>query len=217
MGKIIFWNVDTQKDFVDKDGKLSIVGADTIRKNLAELTNLAYEYKIRVVNTADYHLPNDKEISDNPDFKTTFPPHCLIMSDGAEFIKETNPKMITNGDIVEPYYTIDWVADFLHPEIKSVRNIIIRKNHFDVFEGNSLTDKVLEILKPDIVVVYGVATNVCVNFAVLGLRKRGYTVLVVTDAIKELPNLDVEKIYDNWKKQNVSFINVEAIKKLLEK
>ena len=214
MGKIIFWNVDTQKDFMNKDGKLSIAGADTIRKNLEELTDLARKYKIRVVNTVDYHLPNDKEISDNPDFKTTFPPHCLMMSDGAKFIKETDPKR----DIDDTYYIVAWVADFIHAEeIKYARNIIIRKNHFDVFEGNSLTDKVLELLKPDIVVVYGVATNVCVNFAVLGLRKRGYTVLVVTDAIKELPNLDVEKIYDNWRKQNVSFINVETIKKLLKK
>ena len=53
--KIIFWNVDTQKDFMNKDGKLYVQGAEEIKSNLKRLTNLAKAYNITVVNTGDYH------------------------------------------------------------------------------------------------------------------------------------------------------------------
>ncbi|NQU88116.1 MAG: cysteine hydrolase, partial [Mariniphaga sp.] len=48
--KILFWNVDTQKDFIDPDGKLYVPGAELIKGNLNVLTELAIKNKIRVVN-----------------------------------------------------------------------------------------------------------------------------------------------------------------------
>ena len=65
----LFWNIDTQKDFILPTGKLYIKGAEDIIPNLNTLTTLAKKHKIKVVNTGDYHTPKDKEISDKPDFK----------------------------------------------------------------------------------------------------------------------------------------------------
>ena len=62
--KIIFWAVDCQKDFIEPPGALYVEGAETIKPNLKKLTEFAKENNIFVVNTADYHFPDDKELSE---------------------------------------------------------------------------------------------------------------------------------------------------------
>ncbi len=68
-------------------------------------------------------------------------------------------------------------------------------------------------MTPEKIFVYGVATNVCVDFAVIGLAKRGYKVFVIEDAIKELPNIPTP--FEAWKEQGITFINAEEITKYL--
>ena len=218
MTKTIFWNVDTQYDFMKPDGKLSIPGAMEIEGNLEYLTALAAGRGITVVNTADYHSRYSREISETPDFKTTFPPHCLEGTLGAEFIEATKP--------VGPY-TIPWLGmdegywkEPIPPDpakIQKHRNIVIYKDEFDAFHptGAPYTDKVLQLLAPQRAIVYGVATNVCVDFAVKGLLQRGVVVYVPTDAIKELPNLPLEEVLDSWKQLGATLIKTNEVSKYL--
>lgn len=195
--RILFWNVDTQIDFMNSKGKLYVQDAEEIIPNLEKLTDLAENYGIKVVNTCDYHMQDDKEISDTPDFKTTFPAHCMAGTTGQGFMGATYPKGFDDN-----YYIVNYLDEAIYKyKINRSRNIILYKNHFDIFQGNKHIEEVLRHLKPDIVVVYGVATNVCVNFAVLGLLERNIKVIVVKDAIKELPNLPVEEIYNNWREK----------------
>ncbi len=73
MSNTLFWNVDTQYDFMNDDpnaeyaGKLPVPGATEIKSELESLTDLAEQEGIQVVNTADWHHPSDDEISDDPD------------------------------------------------------------------------------------------------------------------------------------------------------
>ncbi len=195
----IYWNVDTQYDFMRDDdehkGALPVPGAKAIEANLERLTEHAYMRDIMVVNTADWHTKDSKELSTTPDYKTTFPPHCLIGTKGARFVPATEPK--------DSYKPVDWRhASFLWPDrpiIELTNNIVIYKDDFDVFKGNPHTEKVLQCLSPDHAIVYGVCTNVCVHYAVKGLLERGVNVTVVKDAIKELPGLPLESLIDGWK------------------
>ncbi len=205
---LLFWNVDTQFDFVSPNGKLYVQGAELVKQKWKKLTYLAAEKLIRVINTADFHYPNSAELDSSPDFINTFPPHCMANTRGAEYIEETEP----NNPIV-----FDWdkkyksVSDKLREEY---RNIVIRKDAFDVFKGNPFTESILEFLSPRIVVVYGVTTNVCVNDAVVGLSSRVEKVYVVEDAIKELPNIPLP--FENWKKLGVELIQLNELEKLLK-
>ena len=178
---ILFWNVDTQKDFIQTDGALSVTDAQNIVPNLARLTQLAADYNLQVVNTADWHYAHSAELSTNPDFVHTYPPHCLADTDGAAYIAQTQP---LNPAIIH------WDDKGVDPVALSNRNIVLYKDAFDVFSGNPHTDSVLAQLPQSRVVVYGVATNVCVEKAVRGLVQRGKDVYVVSDAIKHLPHLD---------------------------
>ena len=206
--KTLFWNVDTQEDFIDQAGKLYVKGAEEIRPVLKQITDFAKAEGIRVVNTCDYHHINSNELSFTPDFETSFPQHCLAGSSGAEFISETLP---------ESPLLIDWdfelaiYAEFDNPE--RFRNIVIRKDAFDVFAGNPYTEQIVQILHPDKVFVYGVTTNVCVDKAVMGLSERGIKVYVFEDAIKELPNLPLP--FETWKVKGVELIAFTDIRKYL--
>ncbi len=93
------------------------------------------------------------------------------------------------------------------------REIIIYKDRFDAFdpEGAPFTDSIVKLLKPQRAVVYGVATNVCVDFAVKGLRQRGIEVYVITDAIKELPNLPLEEVLQDWQQLGVHLMTVKDV------
>lgn len=205
---ILFWNVDTQEDFIDPEGKLYVNGAESIRPMLNQITAYAKANGIRVINTCDYHQINAVEISLNPDFITHFPPHCMANTPGASFISETDP---------ENPLIIDWDSDLaIIPEFDDAvrfRNIVIRKDAFDVFEGNQQTDKILRIINPECVFVYGVTTNICVDKVVVGLIRRGFKVYVFEDAIRELPNLPLP--FQVWKEMGVDMIPFGELKKYL--
>jgi nicotinamidase/pyrazinamidase len=196
--KTIFWNVDTQYDFMRNDetfkGKLAIPDARAIEGNLEILTKIAKAKNLQVVNTADWHNKDTKEISEKPDFKTIFPEHCMQYAKGAEFVPATNP---------ENPYAISWQRpkgfnQNKYRAMKNMRNIVLYKDAFDIFAGNKYTDDVLRILVPEKAVVYGVATNVCVDYAVTGLLERNVKVYAVTDAMKELPGCNLEEIFRKW-------------------
>lgn len=205
---ILFWNVDTQIDFIEPTGKLYVKSAEKLKPALKKITNFAKENHIRVINTCDFHLINSNELSPNPDYITTFPEHCMAGTRGAEFIEETKPHLPA---------IVDWMTQLaILPQLANVnqfRNIVIRKDAFDVFEGNPYTSRILNLIHPEKVFVYGVTTNVCVDKAVCGLVEMGYKVFVFEDAIKELPKIPLP--YKHWKELGVKMIESGKIKKYL--
>jgi len=169
--KNLFINIDTQKDFMNKDGSLYIHGAETIKDNLKRLTQIAIDHDITVISTADWHDDNCEEFSNHPDFKSTFPPHCIKNTEGSEIIEETKP--------LHPLI-IDWDRETTVDEdmrLKQVHDILIRKNAFNVFDGNKNTESIIKILNPETVFIYGVAADVCVNQAAVALKEPPYTVI----------------------------------------
>lgn len=187
----LFWNVDTQVDFMDADGKLYVQDAESIKKVLRKLTTFAKDQDITVVNTCDWHHDDSLELSDSPDFITTFPPHCMANTTGASYVEETKP--------APPIQWLPWDQENISTELVE-RNVVIQKDRFDVFEGNPYADDFVKgLARRGIknIAVYGVATNVCVAAAVEGLYSRGFKVSIVQDAIKELPG--IPNPLEGWK------------------
>ena len=81
--RVIFWDVDTQYDFMKADGKLYVPDAEQLIPNLRKLTDFAHGHGIRIVASADDHAVDHSEISATPDWKTTFPQHCLRARPGS--------------------------------------------------------------------------------------------------------------------------------------
>ncbi len=203
--KTIFWNVDTQYDFMREDGKLYILNAEKIEPNLEKLTKLARKKKIQIINTGDFHTLYDEEISENPDGINTFPAHCIIGTSGVEFVDVTKP--------INPY-VIDWRNQNLNLEdaLKS-QEIIIYKNKFDVFSGNPYAEQLIEKINPDRAIVYGVASNVCVDYAIQGLINKGIKIYVPVNAVEGLQNLPSP--FRKWQEQGIQLTTKQGIYELL--
>ncbi len=206
--KILFWNVDTQKDFMELDGTLYVPKVEEIRGELSQLTRLAKKKHITVVSTADWHVDDSKELSIEPDMMETFPEHCMIDTIGAEFIDETKP---------EDPVIVNWNDDKVHWEnLIASREILIRKDLFDVFAGNKWADEIANRLEPDLVIVYGVTTNYSVDMAVTGLVDRVKQVIVVEDAIKHLPaEGEPLNTINRWKEMGVMVKSLGEVKELI--
>ncbi|MCE1198413.1 MAG: cysteine hydrolase [Marinilabiliales bacterium] len=202
----LFWNVDTQIDFIEPSGKLYVPGAEKLKPVLKKITRFAAEKHIRVVNTCDYHQVSSAELSLSPNFVTTFPPHCMAGTNGALFIEETRPELPV---------VVDWslqlaILPYLCDKTR-FRNFVIRKDRFDVFTGNPYTTKLLTLLNPGRIVVYGVTTNVCVDKAVMGLVHAGLPVVVLEDAIRELPGIPLP--FKKWKEAGVKMSDAGKLSK----
>ena len=211
----VFWNVDTQYDFIDPNGKLPVgedqEGARDIEDELREVTHLARENDITVVNTADWHNKNTEELSEEPDFRETFPPHCMADSRGAEYIEATRPE--------NPLH-LDWNEELDREELAAHDgDLVVYKDAFDVFAGSPESphaDDVIESLDPERAVVYGVATDVCVDYAVEGLLDRDIEVYVVEDAVKGIdPEYSSESL-DSWRQDGARIGSLDELQDYLE-
>ena len=102
MARVIFWDVDTQYDFMHPDGKLYVPEAERVITNLQRLTDYAHGHGIRIVASADDHVMGHPEISDKPDWQSTFPAHCMRGTPGQKKIAET---ALRDPLVIEPAKT----------------------------------------------------------------------------------------------------------------
>jgi nicotinamidase/pyrazinamidase len=166
---LVFFDVDTQVDFMRPTGRLYVPGAEQIVPNLQRLMNWARENEVPVISSADAHAPHD------PEFKT-WPPHCVIGTPGQQLIPETL--------FPEPVI-IPCRPQAFYPPARWVGQFIVEKPTYSV-EDNPNFDSVLEALGPRRAVVFGVATEYCVLASALALRRQGFKVDLVVDAIKPI-------------------------------
>jgi nicotinamidase/pyrazinamidase len=195
----VLWDVDTQVDFMLPDGKLYVRGAEQTVSAMKRLVDAARAAGIVHVASADDHELTDVEIAAEPDFITTYPPHCLRGTRGARKIPETeqeDPVPITLEVLPERYF--------------AGREFLILKKSFDVFT-NPNTDRLLDRLKPDEVVVFGVATDVCDDAAIRGFLARGLKVRFVENAARGLDDERVALCKASWRAQGVEFTTAEVI------
>jgi nicotinamidase/pyrazinamidase len=204
--ELVFWDVDTQYDFMIKEGKLYVPGAEEIIPNLKKLYDYARKNNIQIMGSVDYHTPEDEEISDNPDYENTFPPHCLQGTPGCEKIKATKPE---NPLWIESRkYSEEELENLLK---NHTGEIIFRKQKFDVF-SNPNVDAVLDFINPKRIVVFGVALDVCDAYAIEGLlERRKYKLYLVEDAVKPIYEDKGRELMEKWKKEGVEIVRTDDI------
>ncbi len=204
--RIIFWDVDTQADFMLPDGKLYVPGAEKLLPNLSLLTDAARRNEVFLVSDACVHGPDDEE------FKR-FPPHCVRGTPGAAIVPET---------FAGKFFVIPNRAHVKIPgDLSKVQQVILEKQTLDVFD-NPNTEKVIERLKSFTdadaeFFVFGVVTEYCVRLAAKGLRERGRQVSLVQDAIETLNPADGQKTIDELTNMGVRLVTTsEALAQLAQ-
>jgi nicotinamidase/pyrazinamidase len=151
--------VDVQNDFCE-GGSLPVAGGSAVAAAITRhVADHGYDH---VVATRDYHVSPGDHFSDTPDYVSTWPPHCVAGTPGAEF----------------------------HPsfDVSAVEEIFSKGAHaaaYSGFEGTTgdgvpLAQWLHEHRVHDVDVV-GIATDHCVRATAIDAVKHGLAVRVLLD------------------------------------
>ncbi|HLG95201.1 MAG TPA: cysteine hydrolase family protein [Bryobacteraceae bacterium] len=170
--KTVFFDIDTQIDFLYPAGALYVPGAEKIVPAIAELNRRAP----LVISTMCTHAEDD------PEFRV-YPHHCVSGTVGQQkplaLLREKRAKIPSPASGVE--------------------QLILEKQELDCFSNPHLSPLLGE-LNADRYVVYGVVTEICVRLCAFGLLKTGKRVEIVTDAVKALDHAAAEWMFTEFKK-----------------
>ncbi len=75
--------VDVQNDFCE-GGSVPVTGGAAVARAINDYLTIDADYGF-VVATQDFHIDPGDHFSDTPDYVTSWPPHCLAGSTGADF------------------------------------------------------------------------------------------------------------------------------------
>ena len=75
--------VDVQKDFCE-GGALPVAGAHGVARSISDYLASDPGYH-HIVATKDFHIDPGNHFGDDPDYSSSWPPHCRAGSTGAEF------------------------------------------------------------------------------------------------------------------------------------
>ena len=197
---LIFWEVDTQADFMLPGGKLYVPGAERLLPHIRRLTDAARQGRVFLVSHGCYHTKDD------PEFKT-FPPHCIKDTAGSAYVPEAlTEKMVTVPN--EP-------TAVLPHDLSQYQQIHLEKQTLDIFASRHAGELVKRLGDDAEFVVFGVVTEYCVRFAAKGLLERGRRVWVVKDAIETLKTEDGERTVAELQALGARFITTDQALALL--
>ena len=190
----IFWEVDTQADFMLPGGNLYVPGAEKLLPKIRRLTDAARQGRVFLVSHGCFHAPND------PEFKI-FPPHCVKGTAGSEFV----PEALTDKVVRVP----NEAEARLPEQLSDYQQILMEKQTLDIFESRHAEALVQRLGSDAEFVVFGVVTEYCVSFAAKGLLERGRRIAVVRDAIETLKQEEGEKTIADLQRLGARIINTD--------
>jgi nicotinamidase/pyrazinamidase len=195
---VIFWDVDTQADFMLPGGKLYVPGAEKLIPKMRRLTDAARQGRVFMIGDACVHTPDDPEF-------TRFPSHCIQGTPGSEIIPETR---------AERALTIPNRADAAVPDdLSAYQQIILEKQTLDVFDNPhtaGVLDHVAKFTDPDAeIFMFGVVTEYCVRLAAKGLLDRGRRVALIRDAIETLNPEEGQKTIEELTSMGARLVTTE--------
>lgn len=204
---LVFWDVDTQVDFMRADGKLYVPDSESIIPVLGRLTDYAHAQRIRIVASSDDHMPGDRELSATPDWRDTFPEHCMRGTPGQLKIPET---ALRHPLRIDP--------EAQDPAAIGARarghdgDILFLKRWFDVFTNENVLP-VLRALAPARIVLYGVALDVCDRYAIEGLlaHRPDIRLALVTDAVRAIHPDQNEALLRDWARRGVQLLTSDQV------
>ncbi len=161
--------VDVQNDFCE-GGSLPVDGGAEVAFRIGsrlhaevQLSPAAREYAV-IVATRDHHIDPGAHFSADPDFVDSWPPHCVVDTEGAAFHPNLDP---------QPFDAV-----FLKGE---------RGAAYSGFEGTASDGRTLaEWLRAAGVTdvdICGIATDYCVRATALDACREGFTARLITDLV----------------------------------
>lgn len=192
--RLLFWDVDTQHDFMEPKGKLYVPGAEQIVDHVRSLNQWAASHDVLVISSVDAHQPGDPEL-------TEYPPHCMAGTPG----QRKQPGTLLDPRCILPSHEVAL------PDLAQCRQVIVEKQALDVFTNPNL-DGLLKAIGDKLhVVLYGLVTELCVDRAIRGLMARGHKVDIVVDAVRHLKADLAEETFSEIKRGGGKLLKTDDI------
>ncbi len=177
--------VDVQKGFSSLCPKeLPVPGALEIVPNVNKLLDLPF---VRIDATQDWHPP------DHCSFESTYPPHCVAGTPGAEFLPNLNTDK----------FSVIWRKGY--QKNRETYSVVAQHHSFPLALNGAKK-----------VFVCGIATNICVKDTAVDLTRFGYNVFIVEDASAGIDVGPFEQKKDKADAQSkgIHFITTDWVVKL---
>lgn len=200
----IFYDINTQRDFILHDGKFHIEGAEDLVPKWKAITDLARDQKVKIVCSVDCHVPGDTQLKS---WGGPYPDHCMAGTPGQQKIAETaplDPVMLENRE-----YTPDEIQKVLDHE----GEIEFRRQQFEKLADNAHLSAILRlVLRPYTdIVMYGVYMEACVAREISALIGVGPKLHLVTDAVAVVGG-ESPSFNEKLKQEGVELISFDDLK-----
>lgn len=185
--------VDVQNDFCE-GGSLAVAGGAALATEISEMLAETTDFDF-VAATQDWHVEPGSHFSETPDFRTSWPVHCVAGSKGAALHRNLDTEDIDayfrKGKYDAGYSGFDGL---LAPEDEVA--VGEREAHESVTENNespvSLDDWLRENDIDDLVIV-GIATEHCVRATALDAVNAGYNTTVLRNFVAGIDEDAIEE------------------------
>ncbi|MGK3649268.1 isochorismatase family protein [Pseudarthrobacter enclensis] len=174
--------VDVQNDFCE-GGSLAVEGGAAVAGAISEYIDAHHNEFDHIVATQDWHIDPGGHFSDHPDFKDSWPPHCVAGTRGAELHPDLETEYIQayfrKGQYAAAYSGFEGL---LAPEDAVPTGERQPGAGPDVVEADEDAiglDDWLQSHDVEDVVVVGIATDYCVLATSLDAVQAGYSVTVL--------------------------------------
>ncbi|WP_375478891.1 isochorismatase family protein [uncultured Jatrophihabitans sp.] len=150
--------VDVQNDFCE-GGSLAVSGGAQVAREISRrLADGGYDHAVA---TRDHHIDPGAHFAADPDFADTWPPHCVVGTDGVQLHPELDTTHVESvfdkGEYAAAYSGFEAVSD-----------------------GVALADW-LRARRVDVVEVVGIATDHCIRATALDAARLGFATTVRLD------------------------------------
>lgn len=173
---------DVQNDFCE-GGSLEVVGGARVARAIND--HLADTHYDHVVATKDFHINPGDHFSDHPDYRSSWPRHCVVGTPGAEFHPDLDTGAIeavfTKGQYTAAYSGFEGACEL----------------------GIPLTDW-LRQHRVDEVVVVGIATDYCVLATAQDAARVGFSTTVLEDLTAGVASETSRKALDDLRSIGVA-------------
>ncbi|MEU4882269.1 isochorismatase family protein [Streptomyces althioticus] len=179
--------VDVQNDFCE-GGSLAVAGGADVAAAVTELIGQAPAGYRHVVATRDHHVDPGEHFSDHPDFRRSWPAHCVAGTEGVGFHPNFAPA-VTSGSVDAVFDKGAYAAAYSGFE--------------GADENGTPLAEWLREREVDEVDVVGIATDHCVRATALDAVREGFRTQVLLDLTAGVSRETTERALEEMREAGV--------------
>ncbi|ALV50432.1 isochorismatase family protein [Streptomyces althioticus] len=179
--------VDVQNDFCE-GGSLAVAGGADVAAAVTELIGQAPAGYRHVVATRDHHVDPGEHFSDHPDFRRSWPAHCVAGTEGVGFHPNFAPA-VTSGSVDAVFDKGAYAAAYSGFE--------------GADENGTQLAEWLREREVDEVDVVGIATDHCVRATALDAVREGFRTQVLLDLTAGVSRETTERALEEMREAGV--------------